>query len=266
MEIIEIEDKRPIFGIFCMMIGIITVCINLYAIYDGIFNFSRHSFEGIIIRFAGGFFIFPLLSYFLLSFGYMLINYRNLKINDNSVQYIFKNKIEKELLWTDIKKIRIEKSPIANNGYIAILNKPKYIELYFTLKNGNRNKLKMFVNEVKKRETEYKFQVVIQLPSEYTQTSYNYNLAQIQSQKQSNFESLPQLSPQSPIQTQVLSSTCPNCHSIMRYITHYQKWYCTKCFDTYLRVKICDNCWETNENTTKLSECFFCSRYVCRCK
>jgi len=53
----------------------------------------------------------------------------------------------------------------------------------------------------------------------------------------------------------------------MVWVPHYQAWYCTKCFDTFLKIKTCENCWETNENTVKISECFFCSRYVCdHCK
>lgn len=49
----------------------------------------------------------------------------------------------------------------------------------------------------------------------------------------------------------------------MVWVPHNQAWYCTKCFDTYLRVKSCENCRETNEKTSKISECFFCSRYIC---
>lgn len=49
----------------------------------------------------------------------------------------------------------------------------------------------------------------------------------------------------------------------MVWVPHNQKWFCTKCFDKYLTIKTCENCRETNENTAKISECFFCSRYVC---
>ena len=53
----------------------------------------------------------------------------------------------------------------------------------------------------------------------------------------------------------------------MVWVPHNQAWCCTNCFETYWKIKTCENCRETNENTSKVSECFFCNRYICElCK
>ena len=53
----------------------------------------------------------------------------------------------------------------------------------------------------------------------------------------------------------------------MVWIPHNKAWYCTKCYESKYRIKICENCWETDERMVKISECFICNRYICEsCK
>ncbi len=47
------------------------------------------------------------------------------------------------------------------------------------------------------------------------------------------------------------------------WVPHYKAWFCTKCFDEYFKIKICENCRKTDENTAQISECQLCNRYVC---
>jgi len=47
------------------------------------------------------------------------------------------------------------------------------------------------------------------------------------------------------------------------WLPHYRGWFCEKCYEEYFKVKICENCRETDEKTAEIFECFFCDRYIC---
>ena len=49
----------------------------------------------------------------------------------------------------------------------------------------------------------------------------------------------------------------------MVWVPHKKAWFCTKCYERKYKIKICENCWETNETMVKISECFICNRYIC---
>lgn len=53
----------------------------------------------------------------------------------------------------------------------------------------------------------------------------------------------------------------------MVWVPHYYAWFCINCYEEYYKLKICENCRETDETMVKITECSICKTYICElCK
>jgi len=49
----------------------------------------------------------------------------------------------------------------------------------------------------------------------------------------------------------------------MVWVPHYKAWFCAKCYETYYKLKVCENCGDYNEKTVRVFECSLCGKYIC---
>ncbi|UCC18568.1 MAG: hypothetical protein JSV62_10705 [Promethearchaeota archaeon] len=49
----------------------------------------------------------------------------------------------------------------------------------------------------------------------------------------------------------------------MVWVPYFKAWFCLRCYEEYFKIKACENCCKTDEKTAEISECSFCSKYIC---
>jgi len=160
MTYIEIDDQRTSFGMFLLIMGIITVLFAIWSIFDAIENVDLWGDE--IYRPLAPVGIFAMSVYFFYC-GHLLVSYRKLILTDYGIQYYFNNKLKEKMSFYEIEEVKITNLTRETGDLNFSLygpNKRKFEE-HFPRNNINHQKMNYILQEFQKRQHLYHYKIVV---------------------------------------------------------------------------------------------------------